>query len=201
MKLPITWVEDIQNLTTGTHNVCIGYETGPNGTGVTHAIGIGVSLGPSGDTIHMGRSGQYIYTGNDGDGSWSQTSDERKKQNITDVSLGLDFVNDLRTVTYQSKPAEEHPEEWGHFRYEKDEDGNEIGEKIYSEVNTETVHHGMIAQEVKAALDKVGSDGEDFQGWNEDENGKQGLSLGSFVLPLIKAVQELSAKVTALENA
>jgi hypothetical protein len=57
----------------------------------------------------------------------------------------------------------------------------------------------MIAQEVKAALDK--HDITDFGGWHEDELTKQqGLSQEMFVYPLIKAIQELSAKVVELEK-
>jgi len=42
----------------------------------------------------------------------------------------------------------------------------------------------------------------EFTGWREEsETTKQELSYVSFVVPLIKAVQELSAKVVALENA
>ena len=113
----------------------------------------------------------------------------------------MDFVNDLRTVTFQWRPAEERPEEWGHFHYDKDEDGNDIGEKLYSETDTETVHHGLIAQEVKAALDTAGVNGENFEGWKAGKNGEQGVAPSAFVYTLIKAVQELSAKVEALENA
>jgi hypothetical protein len=55
----------------------------------------------------------------------------------------------------------------------------------------------MIAQEVKAALDKTGV--ERFGGWKEDTDGCQRLSKEMFVFPLIKAVQELLAKNNALE--
>ena len=54
----------------------------------------------------------------------------------------------------------------------------------------------MIAQEVKAAMDEVGND--TFNGWEEGQDG-QALSREMFVTPLIKAVQELSAQVTALQ--
>ena len=42
-------------------------------------------------------------------------------------------------------------------------------------------------------------DADEFPGWNVDEKGIQEVSKDSFVIPLIKAVQELSAKVEALE--
>ena len=57
--------------------------------------------------------------------------------------------------------------------------------------------YGFIAQEVKTALDKHNIT--DFNGWTEGSDGVQGISYEMFVMPLVKAVQELSAKVTALE--
>ena len=186
--------------TTGGQNVCIGAGSDTDGTGVSNAIAIGFGTISVEEEISLGRVDQHIYTLNNST-SWTASSDERKKKNIQDVSLGLDFVNDLRTVTFQWRPAEERPEEWGHFHYDKDEDGNDIGEKLYSETDTETVHHGMIAQEVKAALDTAGVNGENFEGWKAGKNGEQGVAPSAFVYPLIKAVQELSSKVEALENA
>jgi outer membrane murein-binding lipoprotein Lpp len=57
----------------------------------------------------------------------------------------------------------------------------------------------MIAQEVKTALDTAGVN--TFAGWDEEEKTKQQmLSTEMFVFPLIKAVQELSAKVEELES-
>ena len=55
----------------------------------------------------------------------------------------------------------------------------------------------MIAQEVKQALDNQGVD--TFGGWGEEDDGRQHISFESFVLPLIKAVQQLSKKVEELE--
>ena len=45
----------------------------------------------------------------------------------------------------------------------------------------------------KEALEETGID--TFQGWSEGNDGRQRVSFESFVLPLIKAVQELSKKV------
>jgi len=59
--------------------------------------------------------------------------------------------------------------------------------------------YGLIAQEVKASLDKLGI--EDFAGWDEQEGtGMQSLSKSMFVFPLIKAVQELSAELEELKK-
>ena len=65
-------------------------------------------------------------------------------------------------------------------------------------MNLEVIMHGMIAQEVKQALDEVDCD--TFAGWKERSDGSQTVSREMFVIPLIKAVQELSAKVKHLET-
>jgi hypothetical protein len=58
--------------------------------------------------------------------------------------------------------------------------------------------HNFIAQEVKAALDTAGVS--DFGGWKEDQYGVQQVSREMFVIPLVKAVQEQSALITALTD-
>ena len=64
-------------------------------------------------------------------------------------------------------------------------------------MDTDVVMHGFIAQEVKSSLDKVGVD--TFSGWSVKEDGMQHVSREMFVVPLIKAVQELSAEVKELK--
>ena len=56
----------------------------------------------------------------------------------------------------------------------------------------------MLAQEVKAALDTAGVD--TFAGWSENDDGMQNISREMFVIPLIKAIQELSAEVEQLKQ-
>jgi len=65
-------------------------------------------------------------------------------------------------------------------------------------MNLDAVIHGMIAQDVKEALDEEGVD--TFGGWKERRDGSQVLSREMFITPLINAVKELSAKVEELED-
>ena len=58
-------------------------------------------------------------------------------------------------------------------------------------------HFGLIAQEVKQVMDDMDVE---FSGWEVGINTKQRLAYGKFVMPLIKAIQELSARVEELEN-
>ena len=90
------------------------------------------------------------------------------------------------------EPFSEHPDEWEDWSL--DDDGN----KVYSELDTDKVQHGFIAQEVKQVLDECNIT--TFDIWNEDKNGKQGLASGLLVLPLTKAVQELSAKLDTMQT-
>jgi hypothetical protein len=59
--------------------------------------------------------------------------------------------------------------------------------------DTERRHHGFIAEDVRDVL------GEGFGGYHTDENGGQGLAYHELTAVLWRAVQELSARVTALE--
>ena len=193
------------HVTTGGHNVYIGtaagdnHQTGSNAiyvgnataaktTGEYQAITMGTSLESYGNyyiTFGTNANGR-IYNYYPSNATWTRDSDERLKKEITtNTNCGLDFINDLRTVTYKWKAPSEVPNTFTNY------DVNQ----------TQPVHkdkmYGFIAQEVKAALDKHKIT--DFNGWTVDSNGVQGISYEMFVMPLVKAVQELSAKVAALE--
>ena len=112
--------------------------------------------------------------------------------------LGLDFINELRTVTFKWKPLSEIDSDFveqspdlGVFELP---DGKTVTK---GERDTVTLMHGLIAQEVKAAMDAVGNT--TFNGWEDGDSG-QSVSREMFIMPLIKAVQELSAKITTLQS-
>lgn len=134
-----------------------------------------------------------------------QTSDERTKKEITNSPLGLDFIDALRPVSYKFKVGSNKVIR----QVYRDAEGNEVdanaeganpAEIITEEIAGERTHYGLLAQEVKAAL----PEGTDFGGWiltdKNDPNSEQGLRYEEFISPLIKAVQELSARVKALES-
>lgn len=129
-------------------------------------------------------------------------SDIRLKKDIEDASLGLDFIEALRPVSYKFIV--------GSNEVEKDQNGNPIiigtdekGGEIHKLKPIPGVrrHWGFIAQEVKQVIDQSGV--EDFAGWSmsniNDPDSKQSLSYEQFISPLVKAVQELSQKVKELE--
>jgi hypothetical protein len=61
----------------------------------------------------------------------------------------------------------------------------------------DTVRLGLIAQDVQTAMTEAGVE---FDLVSESPNGKLSLKYGNLVMPLIKAVQELSARVKTLEG-
>ena len=131
-----------------------------------------------------------VYNNYNSNASWGRYSDVRKKKNILpNTKLGLDFINDLKTCTYKWKAPSEIPENFAGYDPSKTEHPHT--NKMY----------GFIAQEVKDSLEKYNIT--DFDGWTVDEESEaheQGVSYEMFVVPLVKAVQELSAKVKVLED-
>ena len=176
-------------LTTGAENTIIGYDCDVASDDNTNNIIIGNNLtGTDKDNaVFIGNNTNHIENDFNTDATWTYSSDIRQKTAIEDDKLGLGFINKLRTVTYKHKSPSEFPAEW--TAYDADDKKPMGGDKII---------HGMIAQEVKAALDK--SDIDTFGGWSVGDDGRQRISLEKMVLPLIKAVQELSAEVEELKN-
>lgn len=128
-------------------------------------------------TPNAANNGWYTqFTMTDGvtSGDFNDTSDEKLKKNIKDINGGLSVINKLRPVNF----------DW------KDEGkGNGLG--------------GFIAQEVQKILpnDVIGKE---YVAPDREKDIKEteGLSINStsIIAHLVKAVQELEAKVKALES-
>ena len=167
--------------------IAIGYQAT---TSVLECIAIGTGFDNGNTrTVKIGDAGNTMVSldwDTPGDSTWVRTSDRRKKRNIKDNTLGLEFINKLQTRTFQMKPQNELPKEW----------------VSYSETNrydTEKVHIGFIAQELKALIDEYDAPNE-VASWSEDEDGMQRAGETKLITPLIKAVQELSAEVASLKE-
>ena len=120
-------------------------------------------------------------------------SDERKKQDIANSDLGLDFINVLSPRSYKWKDTEA-------VVRMKDTPKGEVEKVDKRAWSYKRTHYGLIAQEVKKVMDDTGLSSEDFGGWiYEESEDCYALRYTEFIAPLIKAVQELSAKVAALE--
>jgi hypothetical protein len=173
------------SITTGSSNIMIGYDV-DGGAAISNQIAIGDGINyDASNRFFFGKASNIVYNNFDANNAWTRDSDERLKRNIQDDTLGLDFINDLRTVTFQWKDSSTVPQELK-------------GYSAKNQMTMDVTMHGMIAQEVKAALDTAGIS--TFGGWDIQDDGTQSLSREMFVIPLIKAVQELTSKVETLEE-
>jgi hypothetical protein len=112
-------------------------------------------------------------------------SDGRFKLDVKEDVSGLDFIKKLRPVSYTLN---------------KDSFNKFVGVEESSHNNRSVArekplrHTGFVAQEVEAIVKKTGYV---FHGVDAPKNEKDyyGIRYEEFVVPLVKAVQELSAKV------
>jgi len=126
-------------------------------------------------------------------------SDERIKYDIRDSDLGLDFIKSLRPRVYKFKVGHTEvsrtPEQYG-----PGEDGLPIPQEVITKTTVGTrEHYGLITQEVRQAL---GTD--NVAMWaladKDDPDSSQFLIYQELMGPMIKAIQELSAKVEDLQQ-
>jgi hypothetical protein len=200
-----------QDITDGLYNTCLGFQT------MTHDRNTNgnrnVVIGAFADTSSTDSDNQIIlgynvigtadnnFTfGKDGDDSniafgatsISAPSDERYKEEITTSTAGLSFINDLRPVTFKWKKEKDIPSD--HRAYVADSDTRVMG-------RGEKIQHGFVAQEVKAVIDNHSEVKDGFEMWCTDSNdGRQRLAPSELIPMLVKAIQELSAEVTALKG-
>jgi hypothetical protein len=178
------------SITTGSNNTCVGMGTEPSAVDSGSEIVLGkgtIGMGGSNFTFGKDDGSNRVYNQFSSNATFTRVSDERYKEDIqTNTDCGLDFINDLRTVTFKFKALSDIPDTLPD--YDAEATTPEHPDKLY----------GVIAQEVKAALDTHNIT--DFGGHHEDpKTGIQGVAQSMFIYPLIKAVQELSAKNAALE--
>jgi hypothetical protein len=130
-------------------------------------------------------------------GGVSTTSDARIKKDIYDSELGLNFINALRPVSYKLISGGKVYKDGA----EKTVIDNKIVEPEMVDRPGIRTHWGFLAQEVKEAVDACGV--EDFAGWQLDDvsDSESGQSLvhHEFLGPIVKAIQELSSRLDALE--
>lgn len=128
------------------------------------------------DKIRLGNSSISTIGGQV---NWTVWSDKRVKNDIKENVPGLEFINQLRPVTY-------------HYDVEKENKLMGISDTINweSKYDIEKISFtGFIAQEVDAAAENIG-----YQFSGVDKTGKiMGLRYAEFVVPLVKAVQQLDS--------
>ena len=172
----------------GNDNVCIGHSSSTT-LGVSNAVAIGKSA--TVNATNKVRLGSTTITVVEGQVAYSFPSDARFKTHVTDNEVkGLEFITKLRPVVYNFDTRK-----YEEFLQQNTPDS--IKQQIFKinaggyEKSTAIRQTGFIAQEVVQAAKEVGYN---FNGVHipETEQDNYSVSYSLFVVPLVKAVQELN---------
>jgi hypothetical protein len=168
------------SITTGSINTCLGPDAGSNFAGIAIGSGGNNTLIGFNAAVSTANVSNQITLGNSSITSLrcqvttiSALSDRRDKTNITPLSYGLDFVKELKPVSF----------DWNM------RDGAKVGNPDI----------GFIAQDLADLEDKY--DAERLNLTLRDNPEKLEATPGRLIPILVKAIQELTARVEELENA
>jgi hypothetical protein len=168
----------LTTLVDGQYNTAIGAGADVSVDGLSNATAIG--NGAIVTASNMVQIGNSSVTAIQGQVPFTTPSDGRFKFNIQEDVKGLDFIMRLRPVTYQFNTKKQQD-----FVRGVKSEGTPV---VYDEAMM-VRRTGFIAQEVEKAAKKSGYD---FDGLKAPKTEKEyyTLSYSSFVVPLVKAVQE-----------
>ena len=183
----------------GSDNTALGSNTDVTNTSISNstAIGAGVIINAS-NTVKIGNNAvTNVYFGNPNStvlhaGSLNTSSDARFKYNVQDNVPGLDFITQLKPVTY-------------YFDDEKLSDFTKTGalnSNLFKQAayrGAQQLRSGFLAQDVEKITKSLGYE---FDGLHSPSSTKDhySLSYASFVVPLVKAVQEQQKQIENLKN-
>lgn len=169
---------------TGSNCTSVGNYSGPSTLNLFNWSGFGYDAGSATSISNSIDLGNTSVTRIQGQVLMSIYSDSRIKENVLENVPGLDFILKLRPVTYNLNI---------HKQNELMGKGKEKLEDWPGRYDIEKIRMtGFIAQEVAKASADIGYD---FNGVDKPENndGLYGIRYSEFVMPLVKAVQELNA--------
>ena len=217
----------LTNNTSGSGNTAIGSGSGYHGFNLSMSTFLGNSANATVDNIsnstavgsnaqvtasNQVRLGNSAVTSIGGYANWTNLSDGRFKKNMKEDVPGLEFITKLRPVTYTLdidglENALKIPNTTIARRgapkglrapgsIERTLSQQEIAAR---QAKALVVHTGFVAQEVEKAAQQLGYN---FSGVDAPKNDKDfyGLRYAEFVVPLVKAVQELAEKTNEIDE-
>lgn len=204
----------LQNNTTGINNTALGHGALSSNTTFNNSTGLGYNASISASNqVKLGDTNVTTVVSS----GTASFSDIRDKADIRDTILGLDFVNSLRAVDYKWDYREDYRTEMPN---QLNEDATEEEKESYRILMDEWIesckfsnlvhdgskkrnryHHGLIAQEVQEVIE---SSGVDFGGFQDHTvtGGDEVMTVTytELIAPMIKAIQELTARINVLEG-
>ena len=199
---------------TASNNTAIGIYALSNNTTLTNVTGLGANAQVSASNqVRLGDTSVTTLTSS----GTASFSDIRDKADIRDTVLGLDFVNSLRPVDYKWDYREDYKSEMpSPLNLDASEEEKDAYEIIMDEwlesckfsnlvhdgsKKRVRYHHGLIAQEVKSVIEQSGVD---FGGFQDHTIGGgdevMTVTYTELIAPMIKAIQELTARINVLEG-
>ncbi len=213
-------LDALRSIGTTSYNTGVGSYAGNGATDVTYSTFLGASASSGYSLTNVTSVGYNAYATSSNQvmlgntsvtsvraaGSYVIYSDGRFKKDIKEEVPGLAFINGLRPVTYHYdiqglntfiSPAEAREQKGVMNKINGEAKNAVMEEAIKAKENIS--YSGFIAQEVEATAKKLNYN---FSGVYKPANDKDvyGLSYSDFVVPLVKAVQELSGKMEVLEK-
>jgi hypothetical protein len=181
------------NLTTGQQNTALGFQAELSSGDLNNATALGA--GALVNASNKVRIGNVSVTVIEGQVAFSHPSDGRFKFNIREDVKGLDFILRLRPISYQFDVRK--LDQYSHPNAGR-ANSNDVVQASYNEAMA-VRHTGFIAQEVEVAAQK--SDYA-FTGVirPRDEEDHYSLNYESFIMPLVKAVQEEERQIDDLKK-
>ena len=179
----------LDNNTTGSRNTVIGSSADVSLTNLSNATAIGYNaIVPGSNRVRIGNTAIVSIGGQVG---WTTFSDGRYKKDVKEDVPGLAFINSLRPVSYtvNVKGLNEFYRKGTGSSKEGAPSGMEHSEDAAGKI----IHNGFVAQEVELAAKELKFE---FSGVDKPttQDGLYGLRYDNFISPIVKSVQELSAK-------
>ncbi len=177
--------------TYGEANTYLGYQTGGSSSWsyVNNSVWIGYLSsgplsGPTSDYIYLGNNSTSVIESHNIGPGISTWSDRRVKDSIKENVSGLAFITKIKPVTFHYNINKENE-----LTGIKDNTGNWAGKYDVEKIT----QSGFIAQQVDSAAQACGYN---FNGVTRPNTPGELYALGydDFVVPLVKAAQELNAK-------
>lgn len=174
----------LDRITTGHYNSALGLYAGPTDGTVSNTTALGYAAVPT--ASNQVRIGNSAVGSIGGQVSWSTLSDGRFKRDIKEDVSGLEFIKKLRPVSYSiDREAVD--------KFLRIPDSLRIQPQQRMAPKRQT---GFVAQEVEAIVKKTGYV---FHGVEapQSESDHYSIRYAEFVVPLVKAVQELTVMLEA----
>ncbi len=174
---------------TGYHNTIIGFFADVSAPDLINATSLGYGTGVN--ASHKVRIGNSEVLVIEGQVEFGWPSDGRFKENIQDDVKGLDFILKLEPVSYN----------FNRLKY-----AQHIGEPLDTDRErslTEKSQNrsvGFIAQDVEKIIQQTGFSSFDAVHAPTNDRDNYSMGYGQFVVPLVKAVQELNEQNNAQQQ-